>query len=314
MKRRTLTLTAALVVALAWAAEARAAIPRTYVSVTGHDANDCSRTSPCRSFAGAVPKTTTGGEITALDSGGYGIVLIDKALTLQAAPGVYAAVGDDLKRETQLKISAPADAKVVLRNLIFTARPFLQVPRGIEFNSGGALHVENCVVSGFKEYGIDFKVGNPFCDPPGCPRLFVKDSFVRGSAVGIGAQGAVATIEHCRVEDNATGVQINSSVKVTLRDSVVAANTDNGLTVDYNSTARVENCAVTDNGTGLKVFSDSLGSAYIYVSHTLISGNNEGLKQVHDSTEIDGKIYSFGNNRLYGNTADGTFTSELQQQ
>jgi hypothetical protein len=45
---------------------------RTWVSGVGNDANPCSRTAPCKTFAGAISKTATGGEISVLDPGGYG--------------------------------------------------------------------------------------------------------------------------------------------------------------------------------------------------------------------------------------------------
>src|SRR5881392_244455 len=55
---------------------------RTWVSGVGDDANPCSRTAPCKTFAGAISKTATGGEIDALDPAGYGAVTITKAITI----------------------------------------------------------------------------------------------------------------------------------------------------------------------------------------------------------------------------------------
>src|SRR5260221_13453148 len=55
---------------------------RTWVSGVGDDANPCSRTAPCKTFAGAISKTAAGGEIDALDPGGFGAVTITKAITL----------------------------------------------------------------------------------------------------------------------------------------------------------------------------------------------------------------------------------------
>src|SRR5262245_23923450 len=49
---------------------------RTWVSGVGNDANPCSRTAPCKTFAGAISKTAIGGEIDALDPGGYGTITI----------------------------------------------------------------------------------------------------------------------------------------------------------------------------------------------------------------------------------------------
>src|ERR1700753_729447 len=79
MKAR-LTLSILLVLALATAAHAQAT--RTWVSGVGDDANPCSRTAPCKTWAGAISKTAAGGEIDALDPGGFGAGTIPKATTL----------------------------------------------------------------------------------------------------------------------------------------------------------------------------------------------------------------------------------------
>src|SRR5260370_24433536 len=60
---------------------------RTWVSGVGDDVNPCSRTAPCKTFAGAISKTAEGGEIDALDPGGFGTVTITKAIILDGGPG-----------------------------------------------------------------------------------------------------------------------------------------------------------------------------------------------------------------------------------
>src|SRR5437879_2834727 len=57
---------------------------RTWVSGVGDDANPCSRTAPCKTFAGAISKTAAGGEINVLDPGGFGAVTITKSITIKA--------------------------------------------------------------------------------------------------------------------------------------------------------------------------------------------------------------------------------------
>src|ERR1041385_4764476 len=73
---------AVFVVSLACGTLAQAQATRTWVSGVGDDANPCSRTAPCKTFAGAISKTATGGEISVLDPGGFGGVTITKAITL----------------------------------------------------------------------------------------------------------------------------------------------------------------------------------------------------------------------------------------
>src|ERR1700738_2056909 len=66
---------------------------RTWVSGVGDDANPCSRTAPCKTFAGAISKTATGGEINVLDPGGFGTVTITKSISIISTveAGVLAA-------------------------------------------------------------------------------------------------------------------------------------------------------------------------------------------------------------------------------
>src|SRR6201992_3254676 len=75
-----------------WTAPAQAQASRTWVSGVGDDANPCSRTAPCKTFAGAISKTLAGGEIDALDPGGFGAVTITKAITIDGGEGQVASV------------------------------------------------------------------------------------------------------------------------------------------------------------------------------------------------------------------------------
>src|SRR5262249_41639760 len=79
---------ASLIVALAFScAAAHAQGSRTFVSANGSDANTCDViTSPCKTWASAITKTTPGGEIDALDVGGFGTVTINKSVSLYAGP------------------------------------------------------------------------------------------------------------------------------------------------------------------------------------------------------------------------------------
>ena len=77
-----LALAATSLVALLQAAPAHAQASRTWVSGVGDDANPCSRTAPCKTFAGAISKTALNGEINCLDPGGFGAVTITKSITI----------------------------------------------------------------------------------------------------------------------------------------------------------------------------------------------------------------------------------------
>src|SRR5882724_2145023 len=74
------------------AAPVQAQASRTWVSGVGDDANPCSRTAPCKTFAGAISKTAAGGEINVLDPGGFGAVTITKAITIDGSGGSIAGI------------------------------------------------------------------------------------------------------------------------------------------------------------------------------------------------------------------------------
>jgi hypothetical protein len=138
-------------------APAHAQATRTWVSGVGDDANPCSRTAPCKTFAGAISKTAPGGEINALDPGGFGALTITKSITLDGGGGQIASV---LVAGTNGIVVAtqPTDV-VILRNLSFdglrgsgNANAGIN---GIRFISGASLTVDHCDIFGFNNNGVD---------------------------------------------------------------------------------------------------------------------------------------------------------------
>ena len=84
--RFTIKLVAIAIFTLAFASMAQAQT-RTWVSGVGDDLNPCSRTAPCKTFAGAISKTSANGEIDALDPGGFGTVTVTKSITIDGTWG-----------------------------------------------------------------------------------------------------------------------------------------------------------------------------------------------------------------------------------
>src|SRR5688572_19754593 len=113
--RRTLILLPALVlVALALPSSASGQATRTWVSGVGDDVNPCSRTAPCKTFAGAISKTANGGEINCLDPGGFGGLTITKSLRIRCH---YTEGGVLVSGTNAIVINATATDKVTLRGL-----------------------------------------------------------------------------------------------------------------------------------------------------------------------------------------------------
>src|SRR5213595_571403 len=150
-RRRLATLAPAFVlIALALPASAFAQASRTWVSGVGDDADPCSRTAPCKTFAGAISRTAAGGEINCLDPGGFGAVTITKAMTI-ACEGVTAGV---LAAGTNgIIVNAGVNDNVTLRGLDING--FGTGINGIRFLAGRALIVDNCQIYGFTTHGID---------------------------------------------------------------------------------------------------------------------------------------------------------------
>src|ERR1700747_2188018 len=137
---------------------ASAQATRTWVAGVGDDANPCSRTAPCKTFAGAISKTAPGGEIDALDPGGFGALTITKAITLDGGGGQVASVL--VSGTNGIVVAAqPADV-VIIRNLRVdglaggSSTPGIN---GIRWISGKTFHVESCTIFGFNSSAIDIE-------------------------------------------------------------------------------------------------------------------------------------------------------------
>ena len=280
---------------------------RTWVSGVGDDANPCSRTAPCKTFAGAISKTAAGGEINVIDPGGFGAVTITKAITIDGG-GTFASV---LAAGTNgIVINAGTADVVTLRNLSMNGVG--TGLNGIRFLAGKALHVENCAIFNFSQKGIDF-------EPGGDSQLFVLDTVVHNNAgasgggiwIKPGASGAAeVVVERSRVERNFFGILAEDRTDVVIRDSVVASNVNNGLMAKSSGVAvtmNVENSAAVNNGTnGVR---SSGAAATTRLSNATITGNARGIL-----SDGGGVVLSFGNNKNTGNGVDGAPTGSIAQQ
>src|SRR5947209_8680100 len=153
MKRLIFTTVAAGALAtLSFVSTASAQASRTWVSGTGDDANPCSRTAPCKTFAGAISKTAASGEINVLDPGGFGGVTINKALTIRSD---HVEAGVLVAGTNAIVVVAGATDMVTLQGLdIEGLSPPNASLNGVLVNSGLNVHIINCRIHGFNVNGV----------------------------------------------------------------------------------------------------------------------------------------------------------------
>jgi len=133
---------------------------RTWVSGVGDDINPCSRTAPCKTFAGAISKTVTGGEIDALDSGGFGTVIISKSITIDGTGNLAAILGSGTNGLT-INITDPKDTAKTVRLRGLSMNGLGSGTSGINVVAAGFVSVEDCVIDGFAN-GINVAGGAVF--------------------------------------------------------------------------------------------------------------------------------------------------------
>jgi Right handed beta helix region len=255
---------------------AQAQASRTWVSGVGDDANPCSRTAPCKTFAGAISKTANGGEIDALDPAGYGAVMITKGITIDGGGGQVASVL--VSGTNGIVVQAGPNDVVTLRNLRINGIEGTGAGglNGIRYLSGGALHVENCNIFGFTGDGINVATSSTGA-------LFVTDTFLTNNGNGVQIAPTSGNVRSMLVRVRAHD---NSGFGIYLHPA--AAATGAGTVVD-DSTALV-------NGTGIGVT-----GATLYLGKSVIIRNGVGV------SVTGGSVLSYKNNMIDGNTmGDGT--------
>jgi len=243
---------------------------RTWVSGVGDDANPCSRTAPCKTFAGAISKTAPGGEIDAVDPGGFGALSINKALTIDGGGGQVASV---LASGTNgITVNAGPTDVVTLRNLringIVTATG--GGLNGVKYITGGALHIENCYIFGFTGDGIDVATTTPNA------ALFVTDTFLTNNKNGIEIAPSAGNVRSMVLRVHADG---NSNVGILL---------DPGSGIGAGTV--VNDSSAVINGTGVEVT-----GATLYLGNSVIIRNGTGV------SIMGGSVLSYKTNMIDGN-------------
>ena len=297
---------------------------RTFVSGVGDDANPCSRTAPCKTFAGAISKTAASGEINALDPGGFGAVTITKAITI-SNDGIGTA-GVLVSGTNGIVISAGTNDIVVLRGLdIDGLSPGAGAGlNGVNILQAGNVIIDHCKIYGFQQNGVSYTPSNN-------SQMTILDSAIYNNGSSGGPLGNFGNV----LVQAAAGFSVNVSLdnvrliggfkpglrvdgsqggtsSVTVRNSLAMDNGGTGFGAQTEApnngvvTLTVENSTATGNA-GFGVHSTGANST-VYISGTNITQNADGVGTTTSN------LISLGNNSMVGNGSNGAPTSSAPLQ
>ncbi|HYL73967.1 MAG TPA: right-handed parallel beta-helix repeat-containing protein [Bryobacteraceae bacterium] len=251
--RFTLNLLALAVLTLAFTSVASAQATRTWVSGVGDDANPCSRTAPCKTFAGAISKTATNGIIDCLDPGGFGAVTITKSIMIDCDSGP----GGVLVSGTNGIVITGGAMTVTLRSLNIDGIGGSGV-NGILINNSGQVivHIIDVNIVGFGQNGIS----------------------VATSA------NAFITVRDTQIHDNTqAGISTTTSAGVVAGDFDHVALWDNlggGMNAGVNSHNLIHNSNISLNAIGI----NQSGAGAVLISDSVMSLNTTALQSAAGGT------------------------------
>lgn len=273
---------------------------RTWVSGVGDDVNPCSRTAPCKTFAGAISKTATNGEINCLDPGGYGAVTITKSIIIDCedTQGSILAAGTN---GVIINITAAADTKksVKLRGLSINGAA--TGINGVRVLAANSVNLEEVVIDGFTTHGVSLETTT------GTTKVSIDNCAMRsntGNGINTFIIGGnvLLDVSNSRLNNNNIGLNLSSGTKATISQSVINGNTS-GL-MAASATLGVQGCHISNNTTG--VVASAGGN--IRIMSNMITNNGTGL------SVSGGTLVSHISNVFQGNTVDGAPSSSVALQ
>ena len=286
---------------------ANAQATRTWVSqASGDDAFACSRTQPCRTFAGAIGKTAINGEINCIDAGGYGAVTITKSVTIDCT-GTYGSIlGNGVTAGVTVNIVPSADdphRSVRLRGLSINGTGVVGTVGtrtgldGIRILQASSVFVEDTAINDFSQQGIKVAAGEAV--NLALDNVTIRNTSGSGVTLSTAAGQVVAALNNVRIDGTPVGVSANGLVRADLRNVTLAHNTTGLRTMNSDNIINVDNMMVSFSTTGAQ---SSAGNT-IRIANSTITQNATGL------FPNGGSIVSMSGNSLTGNTTDGNFTN-----
>ena len=285
---------------------------RTWVSGVGDDLNPCSRTAPCKTFAGAISKTSTGGEINCLDPNGAGAVTITKSISIVCD---YTEGGVLASGINGIIVNAPANSIVTLKGLDIEC--FGTGLNGIEMiNVGVRLHVHKVQVRNCRANGVAGGNGIRIATSSGVASVTIDDSYItdNGSTLSdagllvkpTAGAGANIAVNNVKFENNFQGIFADGTggggaTNVAVNHSEISNSSSNGVAVS--SAGAVFNTVVTNT---LISANGGTGASVAGSGGQLRLGANTITHNVTGVGNVGGTLQSFKNNMIVSNGSDGT--------
>jgi hypothetical protein len=290
---------------------AHAQASRTWVSGVGDDVNPCSRTAPCKTFAGAISKTAVNGEINCLDPGGFGAVTITKSITIDCHE-IFASILNSGTSGIIINFNSflAGDVRKTVRirniniNGVDTGIIGIRVIGGTV--AGGVVHVEDCLIDGMfggaaagisdeRTAGGEVYVSNTTVRNSGASAISIAPATGAGQKID-------AALDNVRVQNTAFGIALGNNVRAVINRSVISGVTNAGVLAAGTLAAtevNISNSVLSNNGIGVQ---NAGGTVTIRLADNDIAFNGTG---------VSGVTQSFTTNRISGNTAPGSVPTAI---
>ena len=274
---------------------ASAQATRTWISGVGDDANPCSRTAPCKTFAGAISKTATGGEIDCLDPGGFGGLTITKPITIDCGPGVGSALVSGTNGFT-INSAGLTDA-ITIRNV--TIEGLGTGLTGIKILAGSSVHIENVKIHNFTQFGVQVSASASVNLSMTNVTVTVDNSSGGGISMTTTSGEATAEIGNVRIWGAQPALQGGANSVWTVHDSDLSFNKAGVKATAAGATMNLINCQINNNSTN--AVESISGSTISLMGNTLTQNANALFPN-------GGSLLSDGTNNVSGNGSNGNAT------
>jgi hypothetical protein len=298
------------VLLIAFASGAHAQATRTWVSGVGDDVNPCSRTAPCKTFAGAISKTAAGGEINVIDPGGFGAVTITKSITIDGA-GAQASI---LALNVNGIIVNGPSITVNLRNLSINGANGT-TGNGIRIVQAGAVNIDNVNIMNFAGAGTNGRGITIETVTSGVRVTVSNSSIINMENHGIHAVptgGSVQlVVDNARIANGgAAGIDLRENTAATIsRSALVNHRNQAAVRLELSSaSATISGSVLANNAAGVTNVAAG-GAPSVFLYGNTITRNTVAALQINSGT-----MTSLGNNIIRGNGGNEVPTTTITTQ